>query len=104
MKESKLVNRREIQNFKLPLLAGSASEQRGWIHSFLAYMRRFDATADDSLWHWSSRCFEVGIKERDLADREGAHTSTPSSPPTSSTGDTIRTGGRTRTSGMFTSS
>ena len=36
MKESKLVKQREMQNFKLPLLAGSASEQRGWIHSFLA--------------------------------------------------------------------
>ena len=65
------MKQREIQHFKLPTLAGDAAEQRGWVSSFLAYMRRFDATVTDALWHWANRAFKVGAKEKDFSDREG---------------------------------
>ena len=71
LREARLVKQREIQHFKLPLLAGDAAEQRGWVNGYLAYMRRFDATVDDSLWHWANRSFAVGAREKDFADREG---------------------------------
>ena len=69
-KESKLVKQRELTHFKLPLLAGDAAEQRGWVSSYLAYMRRFDEKPD-SLWHWANRSFATKAKEEDLHDREG---------------------------------
>ena len=65
------MKQREVQHFKLPLLAGDAAEQRGWINGYLAYMRRFDATTDDSLWHWANKSFKVGAREKDFLDREG---------------------------------
>jgi len=65
------VKQREVQHFKVPTLAGDAAEQRGWINGYLAYMRRFDATTTDSLWHWANRSFKVGVKEKDFHDREG---------------------------------
>ena len=55
VRESKLVKQREITHFKLPLLAGDAAEQRGWINGYLAYMRRFDATQEDFLFKWSNK-------------------------------------------------
>ena len=73
LREAKLVKQREVQHFKVPTLAGDAAEQRGWINGHLAYMRRFDATTTDSLWHWANKSFKVGVKEKDFLDREGRH-------------------------------
>ena len=70
LRESKLVKQREVQHYKLPLLAGDAAEQRGWINAYLAYMRRFDATTEDFLFKWSNKSFKLGIKEKDLEDHE----------------------------------
>ena len=51
LREAKLVKQRDVQQFKVPLLAGDAAEERVWINCYLAYMRRFNATIEDSLWH-----------------------------------------------------
>ena len=65
--ENKLVKQREIQGFKLAKLAGTASEQRGCVNAFLAYVRRFDATTLGTfLWEWANKIFQDGITEEKL--------------------------------------
>ena len=65
--EAKLVKQREVQGFKLAKLAGSASEQRGWVNAFLAYIRRFDATTHGTfLWEWANKIFQHGMTEEKL--------------------------------------
>ena len=69
--ENKLVKQREIQGFKLAKLAGTASEQRGWVNAFLAYFRRFDATTLGTfLWEWANEIFQHGMSEEKLRNSE----------------------------------
>ena len=72
-REGKLVKQREVANFKVPLLAGDAAEQRGWVNTWLAYMRRFDAGTKDFLYQWAHLPFQEGVTKKQLLDPEGLH-------------------------------
>ena len=70
--ENKLVKQREIQTFKLAKLAGTASEQRGWVNAILAYIRRFDATTLGTfLWEWTNKIFQHGMTGEKPRNSEG---------------------------------
>ena len=70
--EAKLVSQREIQHFRLPKLASNAAEQRGWTTRATTYVRRFDATrSGDFLGPWFEVCLTIGLKEKDVRDRQG---------------------------------
>ena len=69
--EAKIVNQRMIPTFKIPKLANDAAEQRGWVVSFLAIIRKYDITSTgDTLWHWLKRAFVLNAKEADFKDCE----------------------------------
>ena len=70
VRENKLVRQREVQHFKLPLLANNAEEERDWLHAYLAYMRRFDATASGTfIWEWINKSFQIGLKQKHDEER-----------------------------------